>query len=48
MSGSQDKALASWSWRDGKLKKRKEGAHNDIIREISGVLGVGFITCSND
>ena len=23
ISGSQDKALASWSWKDGKQKKRK-------------------------
>ncbi len=48
VSGSQDKALASWSWKDGKQAKRKEGAHGDIIREISKIPEVGFITCSND
>lgn len=48
VSGSQDKALTIWSWKDGKQKKRKEGAHNDIIREISPISEVGFVTCSND
>jgi WD40 repeat protein len=35
ISGSQDKALNMWSWKDSKLIKRHENAHNDIIREIS-------------
>ena len=48
VSGSQDKALASWNWRDGKQAKRAEGAHGDIVREISAVEEVGFLTCSND
>lgn len=48
ISGSQDKALTSWSWRDGKQIKRVEGAHGDIIREITQVPEVGFLTCSND
>jgi hypothetical protein len=37
-----------WNWKDGKKIKRYENAHNDIIREISIVEDVGFITCSND
>lgn len=48
ISGSQDKALNSWNWKNGTPVKRVESAHNDIIREISAVEEVGFITCSND
>ena len=48
VSGSQDKALTSWNWRDGKEVKRIQGAHNDIVREISYVEDIGFITSSND
>ena len=48
VSGSQDKALATWSWKDGKEIKRVEGAHGDIIREISYIEEIGFLTCSND
>lgn len=32
VSGSQDKALNLWKWKDGSLIKRIESAHNDIIR----------------
>lgn len=32
VSGSQDKALNVWNWRDGKKIKRLEKAHGDIIR----------------
>jgi hypothetical protein len=28
--------------------KRQINAHDDIIREISGISGVGIITCSSD
>ena len=35
ISGSQDKALNMWSWKDGKKIKRLENAHSDIIREIA-------------
>ena len=35
VSGSQDKALATWKWQNGNQVKRVESAHNDIIREIS-------------
>jgi WD40 repeat protein len=32
VSGSQDKALNLWSWKNGNKIKRVENAHNDIIR----------------
>ena len=48
ISGSQDGALNSWKWENGELVKRLESAHKDIIREISGVEEVGYVTCSND
>ena len=48
ISGSQDKALNAWDWKTGKVVKRIESVHGDIIREISMVDEIGFITCSND
>lgn len=48
ISGSQDKALNAWNWRTGKVIRRKQNVHGDIIREISLVDEIGFITCSND
>ena len=49
VSGSQDKALNLWDWKNGNKIKRVENAHNDIVREISDVEGSGMlITCSND
>lgn len=48
ITGSQDGNLNVWEASTGKLLKKKEKAHGDIIREIALVQGVGFVTCSND
>ena len=46
VSGSQDKALNVWNWKTGQVVKRVESAHGDIVRDISAVDEVGFVTCS--
>ena len=48
ITGSQDKALNLWDLTNGKLVKKVAGAHEDIVREISLVEGLGVLTCSND
>lgn len=49
VSGSQDKALNLWDWKNGSKIRRVEAAHDDIIREIADIEGSGMIiTCSND
>jgi phospholipase A-2-activating protein len=35
-------------WFKGNLQKEIPNAHDDIIREIDEVPGVGFVSCSND
>lgn len=47
VTGSQDGALRLWS-PEGSLMKTKEKAHDDIIRQIIEVDGIGVLTCSND
>ena len=46
ITGSQDKMLRFWF--KGMLQKEIPNAHEDIIRGIVEIPGVGFATCSND
>ena len=46
ITGSQDKTLRLWF--KGQLQKEIPNAHDDIIREICEVPGIGFVSCSND
>lgn len=48
ITGSQDGNINIWEASTGKLLKKKERAHSDIVREIALVPSIGFLTCSND
>jgi phospholipase A-2-activating protein len=46
ITGSQDKSLRLWF--QGKQEKEIANAHEDIIRFLQEVPGIGFASCSND
>ena len=46
ITGSTDKTLRMWY--KGTLQKSIPNAHEDVIRAIVEVPGIGFATCSND
>lgn len=48
VTGSQDGNLNYWEATTGKLIRKKEKAHGDIVREIVHVPNIGLVTCSND
>jgi phospholipase A-2-activating protein len=47
VTGSQDGSLHLWD-QNGKKVKTVEKAHNNIIRAITEIVGVGILTSSND
>lgn len=46
ITGSQDKTLRLWF--QNNLQKEIPAAHDDIIRGLTEVPGIGFASCSND
>ena len=45
LTGSQDGILRLWQ-KDEQIKEVQ--AHDHIIREIQPIVGIGYVTCSND
>ena len=46
ITGSQDKTLRLWY--NNQMQKEIPNAHDDIIRGLTEVPGLGFASCSND